>query len=170
MPTCTHKTSQFCVPEPCAPEWTVRHGHCGQQMGQPGGPWHLGPGLQLQPALGSAHNLNQHCVCSPLCQLVGMGVKAECLSVLQTPHWRKGILGMVLLSLSEFGKCGGHPYLWSRRWRALVESTLKEWPGLRLLAELGALGPSCSLLTGLEKLDWRHSQSAFSYSFLAGQC
>ena len=153
---------------PVPPEWTVRHGHCGQQMGQPGGPWHLGPGLQLQPALGSAHNLNQHCVCSPLCQLVGMGVKAECLSVLQTPHWRRGILGMVLLSLSEFGKCGGHPYLWSRRWRALVESTLKEWPGLRLLAELGALGPSCSLLTGLEKLDWRHSQSAFSYSFLAG--
>ena len=30
---------------------------------------------------------------------------------------------MVLLSLSEFGKCGGHPYLWSGRWRALVEST-----------------------------------------------
>ena len=71
---------------PVPPEWTGRHGHCGQQMGQPGGPWHLGPGLQPQPALGSAHSLNQHCVCSPLCQLVGMGVKAECLSVLQTPH------------------------------------------------------------------------------------
>ena len=81
-----NSVSQSLVP----PEWTVRHGHCGQQMGQPGGPWHLGPGLQPQPALGSAHSLNQHCVCSPLGQLVGMGVKAECLSVLQTPHWRRG--------------------------------------------------------------------------------
>lgn len=73
--------------------WTVRHGHCGQHVGQPRGPCRPGPGFQSQPALGSARSLNRHCACSSPRQPGGVGAKGQCCSVLQGPHWRRGILG-----------------------------------------------------------------------------